>query len=110
MVLARKPYLDSDMQSRWWDFGGDTVVRADQYVQDSNAAATLKERAEKTCLDTYDSRLIALHAQVGSSQEYRSQRQIGRFVTLDHLPPHSSLISGPDRSRVQHWRRRESLW
>ncbi|KAF2456515.1 legume-like lectin family-domain-containing protein [Lineolata rhizophorae] len=27
------PYLDSDMQSRWFDFGGDTVVRTDQYVR-----------------------------------------------------------------------------
>ncbi|KAI9826382.1 MAG: hypothetical protein M1832_000299 [Thelocarpon impressellum] len=28
-----QPYLDSDMQSRWFDFGGDTIVRADQYVR-----------------------------------------------------------------------------
>lgn len=28
-----QPYLDSDMQSRWWDFGGDTIVRADKYVR-----------------------------------------------------------------------------
>ncbi|KAK4546555.1 hypothetical protein LTR36_001772 [Oleoguttula mirabilis] len=27
------PYLDSDMQSRWFDFGGTTVVRADQYIR-----------------------------------------------------------------------------
>ncbi|RDW65456.1 hypothetical protein BP5796_10148 [Coleophoma crateriformis] len=27
------PYLDSAMQSRWWDFGGNTIVRADQYVR-----------------------------------------------------------------------------
>jgi lectin, mannose-binding 2 len=27
------PYLDSDMQSRWFDFGGDTVVRTDQYIR-----------------------------------------------------------------------------
>ncbi|KAK5147704.1 vesicular integral-membrane protein VIP36 precursor [Cryomyces antarcticus] len=27
------PYLDSDMQSRWFDFGGDTIVRADQYIR-----------------------------------------------------------------------------
>jgi hypothetical protein len=27
-----QPYLDSDMQSRWFDFGGNTIVRADQYV------------------------------------------------------------------------------
>lgn len=25
-----QPYLDSDMQSRWFDFGADTVIRADQ--------------------------------------------------------------------------------
>ncbi|KAI9934912.1 hypothetical protein ASPWEDRAFT_660033 [Aspergillus wentii DTO 134E9] len=27
------PYLDSDFQSRWFDFGGDTIVRADKYVR-----------------------------------------------------------------------------
>jgi mannose-binding lectin 2 len=27
------PYLDSDMQSRWWDFGGDTIIRTDKYVR-----------------------------------------------------------------------------
>jgi lectin, mannose-binding 2 len=27
------PYLDSDMSSRWWDFGGDTLIRADKYVR-----------------------------------------------------------------------------
>ncbi|KAK7530238.1 putative lectin family integral membrane protein [Phyllosticta citribraziliensis] len=27
------PYLDSDMQSRWFDFGGDTVVRTDRYIR-----------------------------------------------------------------------------
>lgn len=27
------PYLDSDMQSRWWEFGGDTIIRTDQYVR-----------------------------------------------------------------------------
>ncbi|KAI9042868.1 legume-like lectin family protein [Aspergillus affinis] len=28
-----QPYLDSDFQSRWFDFGGDTIVRADKYVR-----------------------------------------------------------------------------
>ncbi|CEJ89468.1 Putative Vesicular integral-membrane protein VIP36 [[Torrubiella] hemipterigena] len=28
-----QPYLDSEMQSRWFDFGGDTVVRADSYIR-----------------------------------------------------------------------------
>ncbi|KAF2862459.1 vesicular integral-membrane protein VIP36 precursor [Piedraia hortae CBS 480.64] len=28
-----QPYLDSDMQSRWFDFGGSTVIRADQYIR-----------------------------------------------------------------------------
>lgn len=28
-----KPYLDSDLQSRWWDFGGDTIVRTDSYIR-----------------------------------------------------------------------------
>ncbi|KAF2015491.1 vesicular integral-membrane protein VIP36 precursor [Aaosphaeria arxii CBS 175.79] len=27
------PYLDSDMQSRWWDFGDDTIVRTDKYIR-----------------------------------------------------------------------------
>ncbi|KAL8888551.1 MAG: hypothetical protein Q9205_002520 [Flavoplaca limonia] len=27
------PFLDSDMQSRFYDFGGDTIIRADQYVR-----------------------------------------------------------------------------
>jgi mannose-binding lectin 2 len=26
------PYLDSDFQSRWFDFGGDTIIRADKYA------------------------------------------------------------------------------
>ncbi|KAK5174531.1 uncharacterized protein LTR77_001611 [Saxophila tyrrhenica] len=29
----QSPYLDSDMQSRWFDFGGSTLIRADQYVR-----------------------------------------------------------------------------
>jgi mannose-binding lectin 2 len=28
----QQPYLDSDMQSRWYDFGGDTIIRTDSYV------------------------------------------------------------------------------
>ncbi|RFU29178.1 hypothetical protein B7463_g7165, partial [Scytalidium lignicola] len=28
-----QPYLDSDMQSRWWDFGGNTIIRADKYIR-----------------------------------------------------------------------------
>ncbi|GAB7360124.1 hypothetical protein MBLNU230_g7887t1 [Neophaeotheca triangularis] len=27
------PYLDSDMQSRWFDFGGSTIVRADKHMR-----------------------------------------------------------------------------
>ncbi|KAF2763387.1 hypothetical protein EJ05DRAFT_433118, partial [Pseudovirgaria hyperparasitica] len=27
------PYLDQDLQSRWWDFGGDTVIRTDKYIR-----------------------------------------------------------------------------
>ncbi|EGP89468.1 unnamed protein product [Zymoseptoria tritici ST99CH_1A5] len=27
------PYLDYDMQSRWWDYGGTTVIRSDRYVR-----------------------------------------------------------------------------
>ncbi|PHH61115.1 hypothetical protein CDD81_777 [Ophiocordyceps australis] len=29
----QQPYLDSDMQSRWFDFGGDTIVRTDSYIR-----------------------------------------------------------------------------
>jgi mannose-binding lectin 2 len=32
-LLSQQPYLDSDMQSRWWDFGGSTVIRPDRYVR-----------------------------------------------------------------------------
>ncbi|KAK3494559.1 concanavalin A-like lectin/glucanase domain-containing protein [Neurospora hispaniola] len=28
-----QPYLDSDTQSRWYDFGGDTIIRTDQYIR-----------------------------------------------------------------------------
>ncbi|CAK7564931.1 MAG: hypothetical protein SEPTF4163_002836 [Sporothrix epigloea] len=28
-----QPYLDSDMQSRWYDFGGDTIIRTDHYIR-----------------------------------------------------------------------------
>ncbi|KAI0994540.1 hypothetical protein K3495_g13641 [Podosphaera aphanis] len=28
-----QPYLDSDLQSRWFDFGGNTIIRADQYIR-----------------------------------------------------------------------------
>jgi len=46
------PYLDSDMSSRWWDFGGSTVVRADQYVrltsQQPSAAGWLFSRVPLT--------------------------------------------------------------
>ncbi|EEQ31345.1 hypothetical protein McanMca71_004545 [Microsporum canis] len=27
------PYLDSDMSNRWFDFGGDTVIRADRFIR-----------------------------------------------------------------------------
>ncbi|KPM37298.1 hypothetical protein AK830_g9279 [Neonectria ditissima] len=32
-VKSITPYLDSDMQSRWYDFGGDTIVRTDSYIR-----------------------------------------------------------------------------
>ena len=28
-----QPYLDSDMGNRWFDFGGDTIIRADRYIR-----------------------------------------------------------------------------
>nr|POF05954.1 l-type lectin-like domain-containing protein [Quercus suber] len=33
LMKLRQPYLDSEMQSRWFDYGGDTVIRADSYVR-----------------------------------------------------------------------------
>ncbi|KAG5659039.1 hypothetical protein KAF25_007592 [Fusarium avenaceum] len=32
-IRSISPYLDSDMQSRWYDFGGDTIVRTDSYIR-----------------------------------------------------------------------------
>ncbi|RDA85973.1 hypothetical protein CP533_1051 [Ophiocordyceps camponoti-saundersi (nom. inval.)] len=29
----QQPYLDSELQSRWFDFGGDTIVRTDSYIR-----------------------------------------------------------------------------
>ncbi|PNY27944.1 L-type lectin-like domain-containing protein [Tolypocladium capitatum] len=29
----QQPYLDSPMQSRWFDFGGDTIIRTDSYIR-----------------------------------------------------------------------------
>ncbi|KAG6011414.1 hypothetical protein E4U43_008336, partial [Claviceps pusilla] len=29
----QQPYLDTDMQSRWFEFGGDTIIRTDSYVE-----------------------------------------------------------------------------
>ncbi|KAG7121161.1 hypothetical protein HYQ44_004041 [Verticillium longisporum] len=29
----QQPYLDSDMQSRWYDFGGDAIIRTDSYIR-----------------------------------------------------------------------------
>ncbi|KAG5981596.1 hypothetical protein E4U55_002773 [Claviceps digitariae] len=29
----QQPYLDSDMQSRWFEFGGDTLIRTDSYIR-----------------------------------------------------------------------------
>ncbi|KKA28104.1 hypothetical protein TD95_002325 [Thielaviopsis punctulata] len=32
-VRTIAPYLDSDMSSRWYDFGGDTIVRTDSHIR-----------------------------------------------------------------------------
>ncbi|RBR15372.1 uncharacterized protein FIESC28_07386 [Fusarium coffeatum] len=32
-IRSISPYLDSDMQSRWYDFGGDTIIRTDSYIR-----------------------------------------------------------------------------
>ena len=41
--FSRQPYLDTDMQSRFFDYGGDTIIRADQYE------APFARRASLTC-------------------------------------------------------------
>ena len=33
LTQSTKPFLDSDMQNRWFDYGGDTVIRTDKYVR-----------------------------------------------------------------------------
>ncbi|KAJ4294120.1 hypothetical protein N0V90_007810 [Kalmusia sp. IMI 367209] len=33
LIDTIQPYLDSDMQSRWWDFGGDCIIRTDKYIR-----------------------------------------------------------------------------
>ena len=42
-----KPYLDQDFQSRWWDYGGTTVIDAANHVR-----LTVRLHSAK---DTYDS-------------------------------------------------------
>jgi mannose-binding lectin 2 len=32
-MLTAQPYLDSHMHNRWFDFGGDAVIRTDQFVR-----------------------------------------------------------------------------
>ena len=36
MQKEKQPFLDSDMQSRYFEFGEDTIVRADQYFYSSS--------------------------------------------------------------------------
>ncbi|MCJ1310600.1 hypothetical protein MMC25_004265 [Agyrium rufum] len=31
-TILSSPYLDTDMQSRWWEFGGDAIIRSDQSI------------------------------------------------------------------------------
>ncbi len=33
LTATTQPYLDSEMQSRWFDFGGDTIIRTDKYIR-----------------------------------------------------------------------------
>lgn len=57
------------MQSRWFDFGGDTIIRADQY----GALNSHYLRATLTFdhyLDTYVSHPIVKAKRAGSSQGY----------------------------------------
>jgi hypothetical protein len=44
------------MQSRWWDFGGNTIIRADQYVGaiQSGINRRIESRAYFCVADTYD--------------------------------------------------------
>ncbi|RYO75692.1 hypothetical protein DL766_005428 [Monosporascus sp. MC13-8B] len=32
-IRSIAPYLDSDTSSRWYDFGGDTIIRTDSYIR-----------------------------------------------------------------------------
>lgn len=61
-LTSQQPYLDNDMQSRWWDFGGDTLVRADQY----GMIHLCKFSADMCLTDTYDLHPIDHHAKDGS--------------------------------------------
>jgi hypothetical protein len=67
LILDFQPYLDSDMQSRWWDFGGNTIVRVDKYG--SLGLWGIWPCADMKTLDTYGLRLIDRHKKDGSSLE-----------------------------------------
>ena len=45
----KQPYLDSDTTSRWYDFGGDTIVRTDSYVAIDEGAGEKKKKEEAAC-------------------------------------------------------------
>ena len=83
--LHPQPFLDSDMQSRFYDFGGDTIIRADQYVITA-PNIHLWAGFNPILPDMSASHPIVHRKKVGSSPAYRSQPQTGRSVS----PPFAS--------------------
>lgn len=66
--MSSQPYLDSDFQSRWFDFGGDTIVRADKYVRLACGQKEIgRELMLNDFLDTSVLRPIARRSRDGSS-------------------------------------------
>ena len=63
-----QPYLDSDMTSRFWDFGGDTVVRADKYEEEDALVESTKTYGTT---DTFDLRAISPRELGGYFPRYR---------------------------------------
>ena len=78
------------MQSRFFDFGGDTIIRADQYAVPRSPN---KADIEVALADMYDSRQIARHRKAGSSPGYPSRPRIGRSISFySYIDRRSVLI------------------
>lgn len=68
------------MQSRFYDFGGDTIIRADQYETTIPPALLSTVPLSKNVADTCASPPIANHKKAGSSPAYRSRPRTGRLA------------------------------